>query len=261
MLNDEIRKFKCGDDRAFENIIKIMNKDINNIVYKYNIPGKEKEDLVSIAMEEVLDCIRERQLKRGKGIKKTINENDLESKNRNFIKAAINYRLMRELRGTKTKIRVSYDIPFLQENGDNYKDRKGKPLYVGAIFYNNKAYLIEKMKNTKLILNLSQNYINRNVSTCEMKNPIDASLSFDTVVDDDDNEHEIRDVLEFGQCRLNFYKDETLRDMKLAASLTNNRIIKEIVSKSTSEEELKDYVKHNKKNINKIKCYLKEVLL
>ena len=94
-----------------------------------------------------------------------------------------------------------------------------------------------------------------------MKNPIDASLSFDAVVDDDDNEHEIRDVLEFSQCRLNFYKDEALRDMKLAASLTNNRIIKEVVSKSTNEEELKDYVKRNKKSINKIKCYLKEVLL
>lgn len=261
MLNDEIRKFKQGDDCAFENIIKILNKDINSIIYKYNIPGKEKSDLVSIAMEEVLDCIKERQLKRGEGIKKVINENDSELKNRNFIKAAINYRFIRELRGTKAKIRVSYDIPFLQENGDHYKDRKGKPLYIGAIFRNNKAYLIEKMKNTKLVLNLSQDYIRRNAPTCEMRNPIDASLSFDAMIEDSDNEHEIRDILEFNQCKINFCKDELINDINLTASLTNNRIIKEIFAKAADEKELKDYVKHNKKSINKIKHYLKEILL
>jgi len=269
LLNDEIRKFNLGDESAFSNIIKIMDNDINNIVYKYNIPGQDKEDMKSIAMQEILDCMKTRELKRGKGLKKTLSVEDSEIKNRNFIKAAINYRFMRELRNTKANIRVSYDIPFVQENGDHYKDRKGKPLYIGAIFRNDRAYLIENMKNTKLILNLSPKYIQKNPSTYDFKNPLDNSISFDLTIDDDDNEHDMKDVLEFSESHNDFLKRQGIIDNKIMLDIilsrpikaVHKRTIKNLIKKSKRDiKELNNFINKNSKRIRNIKKYLLEIL-
>lgn len=268
-LNDEIRKFNQGDNVAFENIVKIMNRDINKIVCKYKIPGHDRDDMRSIALQELLDCLQVRKLKRGTGYKKTLNANDPEIKNKNFIKAAINYRLIRELRSTKSNIRVGYDIPFLQENGDHYRDRKGKPLYIGVIFYNNQAYLIENMKNTKVVLNISQDYINKSTTEYDMKNPIDSSVSFDLVIDDQDNEHDIRNTLEFNESNRLFKVEQQninisiLKDT-VATSLINNihkQIINNLLEKSNNIYELKDYIKNNRKQVHSVKHILRSFLL
>lgn len=270
LLNEEIKKYKEGDTEAAGNIFKILHKDINAIVYKYQIPGHDKDDKFCMAMEEVLDCLTPRQLLRGTGIKKIVNENDSEIKNRNFIKAAINYRFIRELRATKSNIRISYDIPYLQENGQNYLDRKGKPLYVGVIFHGGIPYLIEDKKNTKVVINISQDSINKNDTTFEYSNPIDAGISLDMTVDDDDNEHEVRDVFEFSQSNNDYLKNQHKTEVKIMSDVINGKIInkdykviiKNLLEKSKDDmKELEKYVKKNIKQINQVKCYLGEILL
>lgn len=269
-LNEEINKFNLGDDSAFENIIKIMNKDINSLVYKYHIPGQDKEDMRSIAMQEIFDCMRVRKLKRGKGFKKVLNSNDSEIKNKNFIKAAINYRFIREIRDSKANIRVSYDIPFLQDNGEHYKDRKGKPLYIGAIFRNDKAYLIENMKNTKLILNIPSKYIHKNEATYDFKNPLDNSISFDLTIDDNDNEHGIKDVLEFNNSYKDFLKTQNILEknimleniFNMPIENTHKAVLKQLIEKSKKDDikELKTIINKNREKVRRIKKYLLEVL-
>lgn len=269
LLNEEIRKFNSGDEDAFNNIVKILDNDINNIMYKYNIPGQDKDDMKSIAMQEILDCMKTRELKRGKGLKKTLNADDSEIKNRNFIKAAINYRFIRELRSTKANIRVSYDIPFVQDNGEHYKDRKGKPLYIGAIFRDNKAYLIENMKNTKLVLNLPQKYISKSIATYDLKNPLDNSISFDLTIDDNDNEHDIKDTLEFTESYNDFLKRQGIIDNKIMLDVilsrpikaVHKRTIKNLIKKSRRDiKELNNFINKNYKRVNNVKKYLMEIL-
>ena len=59
MLNDEISRFKKGDDYAFSNIMNIIHGDVYKIIGKYKIPGLEKSDMFSLAMEAVLDCLKD----------------------------------------------------------------------------------------------------------------------------------------------------------------------------------------------------------
>ena len=270
MLNDEISRFKKGDDYAFSNIMNIIHGDVYKIIGKYKIPGLEKSDMFSLAMEAVLDCLKERKLERGQGIKKVLNENDSEIKNRNFIKAAINYKLIRELRSKKGNIRISYDIPFLQENGDTYKDRKGKPLYVGIIFHNGIPYLIEDKKNTKVVINVSKNDINRNETTFEYNNPIDSSISFDAMIDDEDNEHEIRNVLEYESANTFYINQLKSVDTNIMISIISNKliqgeqkkIIKTLLEKSQGDiKELKQFVNKNKRKIKGVEHHLRSILL
>lgn len=270
LLNEEIKKYKSGDTEAAENIFKILHKDINAIIYKYQIPGQNEDDKFCMAMEEVLDCLTPRQLLRGSGNKKIVNENDSEIKNRNFIKAAINYRFIRELRATKSNIRISYDIPYLQENGQNYLDRKGKPLYVGVIFHSGVPYLIEDKKNTKVIINISQDSINKNEATFEYNNPIDAGISLDLTIDDDDNEHEVRDAFEFSQSKKEYLQNQKRIETNIMASIVDGKIINKnykviiqnLLEKSKDDvKDLEKYVKKNIKQVEKVKCYLGEILL
>ena len=270
MLNEEISKFKQGDDQAFSNIIDIVRSDMYKIIGKYQIPGLEKSDMFSLAMEAVLDCLKERELARGHGIKKVLSENDPEIKNRNFIKAAINYKLIRELRSKKGNIRISYDIPFLQENGDTYKDRKGKPLYVGVIFHSGTPYLIEDKKNTKVIINVSKDDIHRNETTFEYNNPIDSSISFDATIDDDDNEHEIRNVLEFESANKFYLSQSNGLDTNIMISIISNkpmkmiqkRTIKMLLKKSKGDvKDLKEFVNKCPQRVKKVEHYLRSILL
>ena len=269
-LNDEIRKYYEGDEVAFVNILKIMAKDIYAIIGKYDIPGMDKDDLRAIAISEICDCLRERPLKRGQGMKKTLNIQDPELKNRNFIKAAINYRLIRELRSTKSNIRISYDIPFLKEDGTNYLDRKGKPLYIGVIYHNGNPYLIEDKKNTKVILNIDQSSINRNDATFDYKNPIDDSISYDLTIDDNDNEHEIKDCLEFKVSNEMYCKQERISELRIMHDIINNkpmkaiykRTLRTVIKKSQGDiKELQEYVNKVPKRIAKIKPLLASILL
>lgn len=269
-LNEEIRKYYDGDDVAFVNILKIMGRDIYSIISKYEIPGLDKDDLRALAIREVCDCLQERPLKRGTGTKKILNVNDSEIKNRNFIKAAINYRLIRELRSTKSNIRISYDIPFLQENGTHYLDRKGKPLYIGIIYHNGNPYLIEDKKNTKVIINVDKNSINKNESTFDYKNPIDGSISLDLTIDDKDNEHEIKDCLEFKASKSLFYKEERNQEIRIMHDIINNkpmkavykRTLKMLIKKSQGDgKELQEFVNKVPRRVEKIKPLLASILL
>lgn len=267
-LNEEINKYYNGDNLAFVNILKIMGKDIYAIINKYNIPGMDKDDLRAIAIKEVYDCLQERPLKRGKGIKKVLNINDSELKNRNFIKAAINYGLIRELRSTKANIHISYDIPFLQEDGSNYLDRKGKPLYIGVIYHNGNPYLIEDKKNTKVILNVDKNSINKNDTTFDYKNPIDGGVSLDLMIDDKDNQHEIKDCLEFKISNSFYNKERKNSEIRIMIDIINSkpiktiykRTIKMIIKKSNGDiKDLQEYVNKIPKRIEKVKPLLANI--
>lgn len=269
-LNEEIQKYYDGDQLAFVNILKIMGRDIYCIISKYEIPGLDKDDLRAIAIREVCDCLQERPLKRGQGVKKTLSVLDSELKNRNFIKAAINYRLIRELRATKSNIRISYDIPFLKEDGSHYLDRKGKPLYIGVIYHNGLPYLIEDKKNTKVILNVDKNSINKNETTFDYKNPIDGSISLDLTIDDKDNEHEIKDCLEFKASNNIYCKEERLSEIRIMHDIINDRpmkavykrTLKMLIKKSQGDgTELQEYVKKVPQRVAKVKPLLASILL
>lgn len=268
-LNEAIKNFKLGDSSAFQHIVSNVNGDINYIVRCFNIPGKNIDDLRSIAMEQILDCLTIRELKRGKGTKKVLDENDNEIKNKNIIKSAIKYRMIRELRATKCNIRVSYDIPILNEFGTNYLDRKGKPLYIGIIIKEDGAYLYEGCRNTKLKINVDKNDICRNNPTYDMKNPLDSSVSFDLTVDGEENEHEVKDFMQYNTCKKQYDESEkqkeinNLIDYVSKINTINDNIrstIKDLLLCSNSIFALKDYVKNNKKQVNECKYHLLQIL-
>ena len=267
-LNQAIKNFKSGDSYAFNNIIEYMNNDINYIIRNFNIPGKDIDDLRSLAMEQILDCLTERQLKRGKGVKKILSENDNELKNKNFIKAAIKNKIIRELRATKSNIRISYDIPLLDENNKNYLDRKGKPLFIGLIFKENEAFLYEGCKNTHIKINADQNNICKNNSTFEMRDILDSSVSFDMTIDDKENEHEIKDVFEYNICKKQYDNEEKQKETlslidyinKININENIKNTIKELLLCSNNLFALQDYVKHNKKQVTNCRHILLQLI-
>lgn len=268
-LNQAIKDFKLGNQLAFSSIISYMNNDINYIIRNFKIPGKDFDDLRSLAMEQILDCLVVRQLKRGQGIKKVLNECDDELKNRNFIKAAIKNKLIRESRATKSRIRVSYDIPILDERGNNYLDRKGKPIFIGLIFKEDGAYLYEGCRNTRLKINANKEDICRNNCTYDMKDPIDASISFDMKIDDKENEHEIKDVIEYNTCRNKYNESEKQKEVSLLIDYVNKigninenirNTIKDLLLYSNNTCALKDYVKNNRKQVNQCKYTLLQLI-
>lgn len=269
MLNQTIKSFKSGNSLAFNNIIKYMDNDINYIIRNFNIPGKNIDDLKSLAIEQIFDCLTERKLKRGKGVKKILNENDDELKNKNFIKAAIKNKMIRELRATKASIRISYDIPILDNNNKNYLDRKGKPLFIGLIFKENEAFLYEGCKNIKVKINASQNDICRNNSTFEMKDVLDSSISFDLQVNDKENEHEMKDVFEYSTCKKDYDNEEKKIEIHSLIEYVNKlsninesikNTIKNLLLCSNNLYALKDYIKNNRKQVMSCKQILFQLL-
>ena len=125
------------------------------------------------------------------------------------------------------------------------------------------------MKNTKVVLNISQDYINKSTTEYDMKNPIDSSVSFDLVIDDQDNEHDIRNTLEFNESNRLFKVEQQninisiLKDT-VATSLINNihkQIINNLLEKSNNIYELKDYIKNNRKQVHSVKHILRSFLL
>lgn len=265
---------------AFKNIYNELKQFINYISARYQIPGLNKDDMHSIAMEQIYDCLNPRQLKRGKGQKIVLNENDSELKNFNSLKNAIKYRFIREKRKTETSIVYTYNIDILDEDGRMYKDRDGQPLDIGINFVHGIAYLYSGNTRLSSALNIPFIKNTRTVKNSSPANPIDYSISFDftTETDDDDN-CEIRDMLEF-ECNKNrpddleisLFKNNVLYklgQLQRTKKMLNKKLlskeqieaIQSLLKYSTSTKSLVQYIQDNKILVNSIKNDLAKIFL
>ena len=272
-INSYIAQYKKQDENSGDAIFSIYNElkpFINYISNKYPIPGKDIDDLHSFALEQIFDCLNERELKRGTGIKKTLSENDNETKNLNFLKNSIKYKFIRERRRTESNVKYSFNIEILDENENKYLDRDNKPLDIGINFVHNIPYLYEGKKRTNLILNLPIVKNSRTVVSHDYVDPLDNSLSFDFRVDNGSNdEQELKDVLEFEYSKSNrdtsfdnVYLKDIIDNVKKCVSINERQLktINDLVKNSYSTNALKEYVKENKKDVNAIKKHLKLAL-
>ena len=267
MLNEAIRRFKKGDESAFGEIVSLLDYDIRHSLSTFKIPGCDYDDMRALAMEEILNCIKERPSMRGNSMKKVISENDSEIKNRNFIKTSIKYRMIRELNYTRAERRIGYDITFLDENGNRYLDRKGKPLYIGVIFLDGKGYLIDKMKNTRVILNMDNPNTGRGKMEYKARELLDVAQSLDATKRDDED-LELRDILEGSRAKEEYRKEEDAREltdlkehvkkMEIKEALKN--LLLELLDNSHSTYALKKVISGKNWRVEKIKPILKRLL-
>lgn len=268
MLNEAIKKFKGGDEGAFKDIVVSLDYDIRNALSSFKIPGRNYDDMRSLAMEEILNCIKERPSMRGKSIKKVINEEDPELKNRNYIRTSIRYRMIRELNYTRAERRIGYDITFLDENGNRYLDRKGKPLYIGVIFLDGKGYLMDKMKNLRIVLNMDNPSTGRGLMEFKTREPLDVAQSLDITKDDDEEGMELRDVLEFKNSNEEYLKEKSKLELKSLKEYINSMDIKgdlkevlgELIESSYSTYALKKIITKKRSKIERVKPILKKLL-
>ncbi len=272
-INNYIAQYKKQDENSGKAIFSIYNElkpFINYISNKYPIPGKDIDDLHSFALEQIFDCLNERELKRGTGMKKTLSENDNEVKNLNFLKNAIKYKFIRERRRTESNVKYSFNIEILDDNENKYLDRNNKPLDIGINFVHNIPYLYEGKKRTNVILNLPVVKNNRTVISHDFADPLDNSLSFDFKVDNGtDDDCELKDVLEYEYQKSNrdtsfdnFELRDIINNIKKCVSINEKqlRTINDIIKNSYSTSALKEYVKENKNDVNSIKKHLKLAL-
>lgn len=267
MLNDAIRRFKKGEDSVFGDIIDLLNREIRSAIRTFKIPGQTYEDLYNIAIEEVLNCLQERQSKRGTGQKKTISYLDDEAKNRVFIHAAIKYRMIRELNYTKAERRIGYDITYLNDNGERYLDRRGKPLYVGIIFQNGKGFLMEKMKNTQVVINIDKPEKSRDCGEYKLREVLDNATSLSSTFEGDEQECEMGDMLEFKAASREYYKEESrthlniIRDKISNSNSKHKSLIIDLLDNADSTYALKKIIGANRYNVGKIKPILYNLLV
>lgn len=267
MLNDAIRRFKEGEDLVFSDIIGLLNREIRSAIRTFKIPGQTYEDLYNIAVEEVLNCLQERKSKRGTGQKKTINYLDDETKNRVFIRTAIKYRMIRELNYTKAERRIGYDITYLNDNGERYLDRKGKPLYIGVIFQNGKGFLMEKMKNTQVVININKPEKPRDCGEYKSREILDNATSLNSTFEGDEQECEMRDMLEFKAASREYSKEESrthlniIRDIISNSNSKHKSLIISLLDNADSTYALKKIIGANRYNVKKIKPFLYNLLV
>lgn len=268
MLNEAIKKFKGGDESAFKDIVVSLDYDIRSALSSFKIPGRNYEDMRSLAMEEILNCIKERPSMRGESIKKVISEEDSELKNRNYIRTSIRYRMIRELNYTRAERRIGYDITFLDENGNRYLDRKGKPLYIGVIFLDGKGYLMEKMKNLRIVLNMDNPNTGRGLMEFKAREPLDVAQSLDATKNDNE-EMELRDVLEFKNSNEEYSKEKSELELKNLKEYVLNSInirdnlksiIIELLENSYSTYALSKTVTKRRLKMEKVKPILRRLL-
>lgn len=267
MINKYIAAYKKHDensDDAFQKIYNMCKPYVNSMARKYPIIGKDINDFHFFAMEQILDCLNERKLKRGTGVKKVLSENDDAKKNFNYLIAAIKYKFVRERRKTESNVKYSFNMPILDENGEKYLDRNNKPLDIGINFVHNIPYLYEGKKKLNLILNLPVIKNKRTVVSYDYSDPIDGAISYDFRANDDESElsnlldHEFyknnRDT-SFDMLDLNNIPNIIRKNLNIDDKQLNT--IKGVIDNSYSVNALKQYVKENKKDVYKIKKHLR----
>ena len=267
-------------NEAFTGIYNELRQFIDYMSIKCTVPGLNRDDMHSLAMEQIHDCLNPRKVKRGVGEKVTLDENDSELKNFNSLKNAIKYRFIREKRKTETSIIYSYNVDILDENGKMYTDREGNSLDIGINFVKGEAYLYSGNKRLSPKLNIPVVKNPRTAKSSTPSNPIDYSVSFDyTTETDDDDSCEIRDVLEF-ECDKNrpddlevsLFKNGVLTKLgelqhckKLIKSpqLTKKQVdvIHDLLKYSSNTASLEQYVTKHKKTVNSIKDDLAKIFV
>lgn len=259
MLNKYIGEFKAGNCFAINDIMKYMHNDIEYIIAKYKIPGLDKDDLRSFALEQIYDCLYERQLKRGMGIKKVLSEDDTELKNKNFIKNSIKYKILREMRKNMKNIQYTYNIAILDKDDKPYLDRNNQPLDIGINFIHKEAILYEGKKRTSVKLNIPYFKNKRTTKSFERVNPIDNAMSFEYIVHTDDEDFNISDSLEFNQSMNEYRKNESNMEIaSLKENLQNSKkfsnkqknIINILLDNCNNTYLLFKYIKKYNKHIN-----------
>ena len=263
MLNQYIAAYKRNDENsndAFKKIYYMCRPYINSMAKKYPIKGKDIDDFHYFAMEQILDCLTERKLKRGKGIKKTLSEDNDANKNFSYLIASIKYKFLRELRKTEANIKYSFNMPILDENGKQYLDRNNKPLDIGINFIHNVAHLFEGKKNLRVVLNLPVIKNSRTVVNFDYANPLDCAISYDLKTGDEDDCNEIKNIIDYecksvddANCSTIIEKidlDNIPNIIKGTLKLDDVQFktIVGVIENSYSTIALKQYVKENRKN-------------
>lgn len=266
MINKYIAAYKKHDENsneAFQKIYDMCKPYISNMMRRCPIAGKDTDDFRFFAMEQILDCLNERKLKRGTGTKKVLSENDDAKKNLNYLIAAIKYKFVREKRKTEANLQYSFNMPILNENGEKYLDRNNKQLDIGVNFVHNIPYLYEGKKKLNLVLNLPIIKNKRTVVSYNYANPVDGAISYDFRANDEENE--LSNLLDNEYYKNNrdtsfdmFDLNNVPRIIKDSLNISDQQLntIKDVIDNSYSIDALKQYVKANKKDVCKIKKHL-----